>query len=219
MLVIKMNKKIIILLFLLPFFISAQVISDAQQWTNFSVNKKINDFEFSLGEEFRFDENITHLGKFFTEVGAEYKIKKGLYIGANYRFIRENDYETSNYNLAHRIDIGVGYKLKLSKLKLDFKTKFQVKSSLPEENSPTFNRTKVTTNYSINEKLTPFVSYEVFYQFNDQHIINKTRLSIGTKWAINDENSLKLYYLFDNKFNVKKLKYNHIFGVSYSIDI
>ena len=219
MLAIKMNKKITILLFLLPFFTSAQVVSDAQQWTNFSVNKKINNFEFSLGEEIRFDENISHIGKIFTELSAEYKITKGFYASLAYRFSRENDYETINYDMTHRVDVGLKYKLELDKFKFGIKSKIQIKKDLPHENNPTFSRSELSVSYSFDNKLSPFISYEFYYQFNDQHVINKTRFSLGSKYAINDKNAIQVYYLFENKFNVKNLQHNHIFGVSYSIDI
>ena len=214
-----MNKKIIILLFLLPFLAGAQIVSDAQQWTNFSVNKKVNDFEFSLGEEIRFDENISHIDKLFTELSVEYKITKGFYVGSTYRFSRENDYETRNYDMTHRIDLGLKYKFEVDKFKFGIKTKIQLKKDLPYENNPTFSRTEFAASYNFNDKLAPFISYEFYYQFNDQHVINKTRLSLGGKYAINDKNAIQVYYLFENKFNVKNLQHNHIFGVSYSIDI
>ena len=219
MLAIKMNKKISTILFLLPLFINAQIVSDAQQWTNFSVNKKTNDFEFSLNEEIRFDENISHISKIFTELSAEYKITKGFYVGSTYRYSRENDYETSNYDMTHRIDLGIKYKFKVDKFKASIKTKIQLKKGLPYENNPTYNRTKITVDYDINNKLTPFINYELFYQFNDQHLINRSRTSFGGKYAINDSQAIELYYLYENQFNTKNLQHNHIYGLSYSIDI
>jgi long-subunit fatty acid transport protein len=214
-----MIKKIVVILILLPFISNAQVVSDAKQWTSISVSKKINKFKFSLGEDIRFDENISHLDKFFTELGAQYKITKGFYVGLNYRYSRNNDYETSNYNMYHRIDFALTYKVKLDKFRFSFRTKFQTKKDLPEENNPTFNRNKFTINYKLDNPITPFVSYEFYYQFNDEKIINRSRISLGSKYAINDNNTIKLFYLYENRFNTRNLRHNHIWGVSYSIEL
>ena len=218
-LAMKVIKKIIFILLLTPFFTNAQIVSDAKQWTSISVSKKINKFEFTLGEEFRFDENISHLDKFFTEIGANYKIVKGFYVGLNYRYNRENDYETTNYNMNHRIDFSLAYKVKLDKFKLSFRTKVQIKNDLPYENNPTFSRNKLAINYKLNNSITPFASYEFYYQFNDENIINRSRISMGSKYAINETNTIKIFYLFENRFNTKNLRYNHIFGISYSIKL
>ena len=127
MLVIEMNKLFITILILLPFFTKAQVVSDAKLWTGVSVSKSINDFEFSFSEELRFDENISHVDKVFSELGVKYKIVKGLSASINYRFNRDNDYETKNYDIRHRIDIGLTYKYKLDKFRFSFRTKIQTK--------------------------------------------------------------------------------------------
>ena len=43
MLVIKMNKKLILILFILPLITKAQVVSDAKLWAGVTVSKKINN--------------------------------------------------------------------------------------------------------------------------------------------------------------------------------
>lgn len=214
-----MNRKLILILFLIPLLSNAQVVSDAKLWVGVSVNKKIKDFEFSFTEEFRMDENVSHIDKVFSELGAEYKLVKGFYVSVNYRFNRDNDYETSNYDLRHRIDLGLTYKLKFDKFRLSYRTKIQTKNSVGNANSPTYSRNKLMVKYKLGKAITPFISYEFYYQFNDQNIINRTRLSLGGKYAINDKSGVKLFYMYENKFNVKNLKHNHVYGVSYSIDL
>ena len=220
MLAMKVIKKIILFLVFLPFFTDAQVVSDDRQWTNVSVNKKINDFEFSLGEELRLDENLSHIDKIFTEIGVDYKIIKGLSVGIGYRYNRDNDYETRNYDINHRFDLGLTYKQDfLDKWKSYIKIKYQYKKDLPVENNPVYLRNKLGISYDINESFSPYIFYEFYYQFNDEHIINRVKYSAGCKYAINENNALKIYYLFKNRFNQKNLKHNHIWGLSYSIDL
>ena len=214
-----MNRKLFFILLLFPFITKAQVVSDARLWTGVSVSKKINDFEFSFSEELRFDENVSHIDKVFSEIGAKYKIIKGLYTHANYRWSRDNDYETVNYEMNHRIDFGLTYKYKIGKTRLSWRAKYQVTSASPEENSPKILRNKFAANYKFNNKFIPFIAYEFYYQFNDEKVINRTRIAFGTSYKLNDMSSLKFSYMYENKFNVKYLKHNHVYGVSYSIDL
>jgi len=216
-----MSKQLFIILILLPFITKSQVVSDAKSWTGISLSKKIKNFEFVLTEELRRNENFTHTDKVFTELGIEYDVKKikGLSIFTDYRFSRENEYETKNYDINHRIDFGLDYKYKLDKIQFSIKTKIQTESASPEKNNPTYNRNKLTVKYKFDNPFTPYLSYEFYYQFNEERIINRTRLSLGTKFDLNKKNALKAFYLYENKFNVKNLQHNHIWGVSYTLEI
>ena len=167
----------------------------------------------------RFDENISHIDKVFSEVGVEYKIVKGLYVGTNYRFNRDNDYESMNYDMLHRFDLNLMYKHKLNDFRFSFRSKIQKTSNLPYENNPTYSRNKFAIKYKLNGNFTPFTFFEFYYQFNDEKVINRTRIALGSSYKVNDNNSFKLFYMYENRFNTTNLKHNHIYGVSYSIDL
>lgn len=214
-----MNKTLLFILVALPFLGHSQVVSDAKLWTGISVSQKINDFEFSFGEELRFDENMTHIDKVFSEIGVEYKIRKGIYGGISYRFSRDNQYTSRNYNIRHRFDLSLALKHKQEDFRFSFRTKYQNKSASPEENNPAFIRNKLSVKYKLKNDFTPFVSYEFFYQLNEEKIINRTRFSLGSSYKINKKNSLKFFYIFENRFNTNNLSYNHIYGVSYSLEL
>lgn len=218
LLVTEMNRYLIIILLLLPFLGKSQVVSDAKLWTAISINKKVNDFEFSFSQENRFDENFSHVDKVFTELGAEYEITKSFSGSFGYRFARENDYEARSYDLSSRFDFGLEYKVKYEQFRFGYKVKYQTKTASPTENNPTYLRNKLTVQYKL-EKITPFISYEFFYQFNDEKVINRIRTSLGGKYSINDNHAIKLYYILENRFNTKRLQRNHIWGIGYSIDI
>jgi hypothetical protein len=213
-----MNKWFILILFLLPLFSNAQVISDARLWTSFTASKKVEKFEFSLSHETRFDENISHIDKSFLEAGVDYKITKNVYGLFKYRFSRDNDYETRNYDIKNRLDLGLNLKYKHEKFRFGLRTKYQTKSANSYENNPAFWRNKFAVRYKVKD-LTPFISYEFFYQFNEENIINRTRLSFGGKYSMNKSNAIKLFYIYENRFNTTQLKHNHIYGVSYNIEI
>ena len=215
----KVNKFILTILISIPVFIKAQVVSDAKLWTGISVSKTYNDFEFSFSEELRMDENFTHVDKLFSEIGADYKITKQLHVAINYRFNRDNDYESGNYDLKNRFDIGFSYKQKYENFQFSFRTKIQTQPSPSDASNPTYSRNKFSIKYDLDSPFTPFLSYEFYYQFNDERVINRSRISLGTKYKINDNNAVKLFYIFENRFNTKNLAYNHIWGISYSIKL
>ncbi|MDF1673275.1 MAG: DUF2490 domain-containing protein [Vicingaceae bacterium] len=213
-----MNKYIVVILLSITNLGNAQIVSDARLWTAISINKEFDKFELSFNEEFRLDENMSHIDKVFSELGASYKILKGFDVSFNYRFSRENDYETGNYDLNSRIDLGLSYKHKINDFRISNRLKYQTETANPYENNPTYLRNKLTTSYKLND-IAPFISYEFFYQFNEESVINRTRISIGSKYKLNKNNSIKMFYIFEDKFNTTRLKHSHIYGINYSIDI
>lgn len=213
-----MNKALFFILIFTPIAIQAQVESDARLWTAISVKKKIEKFKFAFSEEFRLDENISHIDKVFSELEVEYELINDLEVSFAYRFSRENDYETNNYDLSNRISLGLSYKYKANKFSVGNRIKYQTENAAPIKNNPTYLRNKLSAEYEI-DSFEPFISYEFFYQFNDEKVINKTRISFGGKYDINKNNAIKVFYIFENRFNVKRLKNSHIYGISYSVDI
>ena len=117
----------------------------------------------------------------------------------------------------HRFNIDVSYKHTFNKFKFIYRTRLQHKIDYLK--TKTYSRNKFSIKYKLNNTLTPFLTYEFFYQFNNQNIINRNRMALGTKFKINDTSLLKIFYMFEDKFNVKNLQYNHIWGISYNINI
>ena len=79
-------------------------------------------------------------------------------------------------------------------------------------------RTKFLAGVKIKSlKLTPYISYEWFYEFN-RNLVDKDRLTIGVKKKLNKRNALTFEYMFEERFNRGKTKKeinNHIFSLSY----
>lgn len=213
-----MIKKLLLILLIFPLFLEAQIVSDAKLWTGVTVSKKVNDFDFSFKNQIRFNENMSHLYKVFSDLGAEYKITKGLYAETNYRFNRYNDYETSNYAIYHRFSLGLAYKHKVNLFRFAVKNRIQYATSKSNKIKGTINRTKFTITYKANDQFRPYAFYELFYLFNSGYIV-ATRFSLGAKYAINKNNSIKAYYFFEDTYNISNLKHNHIWGLSYSIKL
>lgn len=219
-----MNKKLFVLVLVFTVNYSfSQVTSDAKLWTGISVIKKINNFELSFNEELRLHENFSTINKVFSEFGIAYKINNFLAISGNYRFNRKNNYELGGFYTNQRFNVDVSYKHKFNKFKFSYRTRLQHKidynKKTPYNLTKTYSRNKFSIKYKLSNVVVPFLSYEFFYQFNNQNIINRNRIALGSSLKINDTNSLKLFYMFEDKFNVKKLRYNHIWGINYVINI
>ena len=79
-------------------------------------------------------------------------------------------------------------------------------------------RTKFLAGVKIKSlKLTPYISYEWFYEFN-RNLVDKDRLTVGVKKKLNKRNALTFEYMFEERFNRGKTKKdinNHIFSLSY----
>jgi outer membrane receptor protein involved in Fe transport len=212
-----MNKFIVIFLLLITQFSYSQVVSDAKLRTGISVSKKINDFKFAINEEYRRTENLTLTDKMLTELEASYEFIKNVTAGFTYRFNQERNHELGGFDFNHRINFDLGYEHKINYFELSFRTRYQVGKEM--NSSDKLNRNKVAIKYKLNKDFDPYLSYELFYQFNDVRAFNRTRFELGTRFKINKKNSLKFGYLYENKFNRKNLEHNHIYFINYSIEI
>ncbi|MBK6640071.1 MAG: DUF2490 domain-containing protein [Bacteroidetes bacterium] len=95
---------------------SVAQVNDAGLWTSINLEKKITkEIAVDLSQEFRFNENISELGSFFTEISAQYKLHKNLSIGAGYRFINKRELDDS-YEKRHRMLFDLNTKEKISKI-------------------------------------------------------------------------------------------------------
>lgn len=215
-----MNKHVFYLvILLLPLFSLGQVSTDAKLWTGISLEKEIHDLEIQLNQEFRFNENVTHLEKTLTELQFEYKMDKPFYLRWGYRFDQEFDYETKNVDVNHRVELGLAIKKKfLYDWKFKYRTKFQMKFKSTEKEDPFYWRNKFTMEYRRFD-IEPYVSYEFYFKFNNKFDFNRNRYFVGAKYDLNKDSSLKVFYFYEDKFNRKNLKVNHVWGVMYRYEL
>ncbi|MBL0072094.1 MAG: DUF2490 domain-containing protein [Bacteroidetes bacterium] len=107
-------------------FFSVAQVNDAGLWTSINLEKKITKkIAVDLSQEFRFNENISELGSFFTEISAQYKLHKNLSIGAGYRFINKRELDDS-YEKRHRMLFDLNAKEKFWKIAVSAQGSFSV---------------------------------------------------------------------------------------------
>jgi len=181
--------------------------------------KKITQkFSTQITQSFRLNENFSELGTSFSEIGVNYKVLKRFSIGATYRFSQKRKIDDF-YSMRHRYNIDVSYKLKIKKLSITLRERFQSRykdyGNREKGNVPkNYFRSKVTMRYNLNKKYTPFVSGELFYQISEQ--IDNLRFKAGFDYEFNKFSTLNMYYMIDKEVNVKNPWTNYVIGIGYT---
>jgi len=152
----------------------------------------------------------------------EYSPIKFVSIGAEYRATLDHeDGESSEWT--GRFGSWLKAKWSPSILKLEARLKYCNYTEDTEDrdgnlDNKQYLRTKFLVGVKLKDiKLTPYISYEWFYELN-RNLVDKDRLIIGVKKKLNKRNSLSFEYMFEEKFNRGKTKKdinNNIFSLSY----
>jgi len=218
----------IVLIFscLLIGFNSYSQYQDANLWMNVSVEKKIiPTLSVSINQEFRMNENITELGTFFTDVGLNLKINKYLRFSASYRFINKRRLDDS-YSMRHRYYFDLMLRKKFSPVILSFRKRFQsqyvdVFSSEDGKIPDYYSRNKLTLKVDAGKNIQPYVYAELFSPLKRPYsiFIDNARYCLGVEYSINRMNTIDVFYMFQQEYNVKNPEADHIIGVGYYINL
>lgn len=218
-----MKSKIFFLLLILPALTSAQVI-DAGLWTSINLEKKLNGkFTVDLCQEFRFNENISELGTYFTEASVQYKINKRISLAAGYRFINKRELD-DHYSRRHRALLDINLKEKFSKITVAARIRFQSQladyySSETGKIPENYLRTKLTFKYDTGKRITPSIGGETFVHLNraDGMLLDNYRLSAGLEYEINKRASVDAGYLLNKEVQVAEpwTSYITTLGINY----
>lgn len=220
----KFKFKFLIFLFLI--FITTKVysqISDFQSWNSVAVEKEFNfGLTATITEEFRFEENMSKIDKYFTDAGLEYKITKFMDIGAAYRLVR--DYKNSGDKIwKHRFDVNCMFDFKVKRLKFDYRIQYQNDnenlfsedvSAISENNIR--NRMRVKFDFK-NCRINPYLSSEIFYQINKNSTseFSKIRNSVGFGYEFLPQNNIDFYLMIETELNKLAHENYLILGLSY----
>lgn len=219
-------RKNLILLLLYALFLgnSTAQMNDAGLWTNVSLEKKlVSSFAVNLNQEFRFNENFSELGIFFSDLGIAYKVRKGLSVGANYRFTEKRRLDDS-YSTRHRYYFDVSYKQKITLFSFSFRTRFQSQyadfnSSLDGKIPVFYSRNKLGIKYNQGGKYKPYFTSELFYQLSnpDGNEIDNVRFALGIDYELSKISSLELFYLIQQEYNVRNPVRDYVIGMGYAV--
>ena len=178
--------------------------------------KPFKKFQLKLSPEFRFNNNFS-LAKYHLETEGRYKLGKGLYLGADYRFT-VNPRETKSTAYASRFGVYAKYKLKINRITPSLKLTYSnYVDDLADENSVSENylRYKAGIKYNIpNFKLTPGIAAELFHNTGSGEFY-KMRYKLGFDYKLFKNNYINLNYKLD--YYLQEYKNKHIFSLGYTL--
>jgi hypothetical protein len=200
----RLNTSLAIFLFLAT-FASAQNVNDAGMWNAFSFSADVKDLtpwkdldffksmSVNVNPEIRFNENISKVSGYFTDLGLEKKWSKFLSTNVEYRIGGRR--EETWFNLRRRWSFGGQVSIPIERFKFSSTTRYQVANNISSDvdlNSTW--RQKLGVEYSLKKDLSVQVSHELF--FRPVTLENSDwRSQFVLKYKVNKSNAFSLGYL------------------------
>lgn len=214
-----MKKYILTLMFLSPLF-SVFSQDGVSLWAGANASKKINKkLGFSIGAQVRMPENITYTQSYLVELGASYKLIKGLELSGYYRFINKRKDETKVWKNRHRFYTDLSYGNKLGPIKFENRLRYQhqFKDNDGEIGfDKSYLRNKLEFSYPNKSDFTPFVSGDLFYEIGG--VVDQLRPKAGVNYKINKKNAIEAS-IFKNVDLVGTESSGPIIGLSYKVKL
>lgn len=226
---------------LLLFFLCSEaqdtiVVRDIETWAGLSLEKKFfnKKLALNLNQEFRFDDNSSNLGIYFTEAGIEYDFLKYLKAGVGYRFIRDKNKEGIFKN-KQRFNFDLGYSYKFQRLNFYGRIRYQRKNEFNSTDAAISKfRVRLKLKYNIrNWKLDPYFSSEIFPGNNSDIYfseipgkpgLQKMRFTLGTSYKVKNIGSLKMFCRLERETGIFSNVYNipvnvYIIGLNFNFSL
>ncbi len=208
--------------FLITGSVSAQV-NDAGLWASINLEKKITrKVSIHFTEELRFNENISELGMFFSELTGEYRFSKLLSVSGGYRFINKRRLDDS-YSKRHRYLFNLNVKEKVGNLAMNVRIRYQSQysdvESSPDGKIPSnYIRPKLTLKYDLNKKYTPWIYGELFVNVNraDGMLLDNYRVGGGVEYDFSKRSTLELGYLVNGELQVANPLTSYIISIGWN---
>ena len=200
--------------------LSAQT-NDMASWNSLSLKTDLTKkFSIKMSQEFRFDDNISHIDKYHTDFGLEYSISKAFSIGSSYRFIR-NQNSKEDYKIQNRLSFDLNYETRFDQFKLSSRIRIQNKWD-EFDDSVNHIRNKLSLKYKTeSSSLNPYFAIESYYKFGESKDseFSKMRYTLGGTVLKSNYGKLNVFYRIQNELNVKKPDTDFIFGLKYAIEL
>ncbi|MBN2236394.1 MAG: DUF2490 domain-containing protein [Bacteroidales bacterium] len=212
------------LLFLTILFLNLNGIGqsiDSRLWTGLSLEKKLNNrLEASIGVEYRLENNLAYFDKFLLEPALNFKFNKAFSIQLTYRYWFQQNDENNLINRS-RTSFELNYSKKIKDLNIKLESKLQYGFADRLENASFYSKNLVSRNslklsYSIfGTRFTPFAKFELFTSLEEFNPLNyQSRAQVGSDIYLTSKTDLRLFYLFENEFNVLDAIDSNVFGIS-----
>jgi len=218
---------VLLIIHLLPVHTAHAQTKDFGAWVGFEMEKEVNDWTVSLGEEMRTMDELSNFLGSYTSIGIDYKPWKNLKFGTSYQFIIFNDTEYDDIQPRHRLNLFTTGKLKWNHFTLSLRERMQMTFKDESERDYKMNpktrwRNRFEIKYDIpKSKFTPAFSVESYYQLNnpDGNKFDKIRYKLAGAYKISKRNNVELYTQFDREINVKNPVDRTILGFQYTLKL
>lgn len=215
-------KKLLFLAALLSSVSAWAQTNDFGVWVGASLKKSFaKHYAVGLETELRLRDNASTVDNILTDVELSRKFGKYVKLSGFYRFSQKN--QVDNFEGVNRVGADLSGKIPLvKKLKLAYRTRYQWQW-LKGQTEPytTFWRNRLGLEYKLSKKLSPYVSYELWYRTTQEETrrFDRYRMMAGLEYNINKVHSLELYGFFQQEMNRRLNDAQGIVGLSYKIGL
>lgn len=209
------------------FTASAQVSKDFEVRAGLSYNSDLTkDLDLSVSEEIRLVDNATSLGKSYTTIGLDYKIRRWIRFGVNYRFIL-NKRADQSYGQAHRVMADLVLRTYQNRFTLTYRARIQ--SEVKTYNytrdygfaPATDFRNTFKVNYTINRIYQPFATLDLRFLLRDANTpyftgFDRSRFTAGFDIALAEKRELEVYFMTYRHWNIIAPDRVFVIGLEFS---
>jgi hypothetical protein len=195
--------------------------ADVQVWTaagaSLFPSKRL---ELTIEPQVRFDENASRVSATFLDTGLQYRIVKWLRLGVGYRPGYERD--GSGYMvLRHRLNADARTRFEINPFRIGYRLRLQeqIRPSSRDQYRTTL-RNLIDLSYRGWKQWTPGLSVELFHALGDFDGIelDKIRFTVGTRYRIQKQQDLEVFYGVELPQADPTAPMLHIFGLTYHYD-
>ncbi len=192
--------------------------TDGQIWLAAAVEgSPVKRLSLQFDQQLRIDQNFSRAGEFLSTVTAEYSFTKWFRLGGGYRlaFVKDDSYE-----VRHRLHADARFRLKVSRLRLIYRLRFQERFAKNNSGETTFRHTlrnKIGMQYRFKFGLRPYASTENFLRLagNDGTEFRKQRFTVGAEYVW-DEHGFDLGYRLEVPLTGDNTLHALLVGYKYS---
>jgi hypothetical protein len=227
----RMNSKIksiliLILLISAPGWITSQV-KDAGLWFaaegELQLSKRTS---MILNGEVRMKDNMMQVGTMLAELGLEYEFNLKWRLATYYRFISRHRPDQS-FQYRHRYYADLRYRHRAGRhdwvARVRFQQQFRYEElwSINLADDRSYLRPKLSYRYRLNRTWRPFLAAEFYFPVTIRgvHHSDKMRFTAGTRYRINKQHSLSLYYMIQHEVRVKNPVTDYVLGIGYAFSL
>jgi hypothetical protein len=216
----------LMLISLQPVCAQTEQVNDAAVWIGFNLQKKLSKkFELNLSQQFRFNYNVSELGRSATAVGFSYKLNRNFRFSTGYVYMLRRQ-EDETFKPRHRYFLAFHIRKKFGRWLLLYRnqTQAQIDQQDGEESGKAFfnNRNRFMMRYSLTKRTEPYASYEIFYPFDQSRKkgFNSERYAIGFSRKWSKKLNSDFYFMFRrelNAFNETERDFIYGFNLGYRL--